>query len=709
MKKPKLLFCCLICFFGIIVPEAGMVAEDGSDSEELVLPGLELDEGAGIIPDMAPPNKATPNTASVASPVLLPLSPSPKDEDSEEVVLPGLEEMETETKDNAETKENEALEADPSEKSAFEPEEELPKDGEEWENWDGWDKIKSGNTSKADSADSVPEPAREAAMEESDKITDQSEETTEESVPEFDDQLDVSAHRMELTGEDLHDKPNPQAKPELSVELPNWENEPNEKQQPRLPEPEAGTDSDSDSYSMPESETEKESGAESGTESDSESLPGIVAESAGDNVPSAERNAVEEPDFPSKRQAELLLDTMSETTEAEAPFTEEDDFAYPEEENETATTLPIFEMTKPSAEKKQDSKVLILTEELKSLLERVAETRNDYWERPVQTDTNSPYEAIMAIWAFGCQANVRYMPDGVNFNAVAALCWNYPIGELPTLGWRNLLSSELGAERSILITAPGNQTQIKLAPVRVFPMTGYCQQERPGDLLAALAMGLVPASYQFKLDGRDCSVADLIETESLLCIGGDMSAQLVALSYYRARDTWKNQFRQTVNVRKILEHELRRTAHRGSCEATERLFGITFALRRRLAFREIPLEKSYVKADEYLKRFSGFVLDQQNSDGSWHGQYFLRKGKSIDPDADFAATGNIARWLLLTIPNDRLDDPKIIAAIEFLTTELQNRTKRYNPAEQSQALTKGYAYALQTIGIFQQRWGGSEE
>ncbi len=707
MNIRKILYCCLLvgglaCLSG---GTNGAPPENSAD-EELFLPGLEEEEES--LPGLAddPPvekkqeipegvkDKIPSDSVSPAAPAKsAPLT------ESEEIVLPGLSESESESEPEPKS-EPKPKSADPvdvkddakddvkddakddAKTSAFEKEDELPKDGAEWENWEGWDKIPSALPGKKDSSSPKTELTREAAMEEADRITDHSETMDENALPEVNDQLDASAHPMVLSNEKFNvgapasERDALSDESDLPTKHPASESDASEYGNPVLP---PTVETSDDNLPIPVIESEVNRQPDTAEPGNSGSL--------GDSEESGESAETD-----SRRQAEELLDAIDQDERVDAPFSDD---AQSDSRDEPILTDP---------RKANEEQIIILTPEIRTLLDRIKAVRKAYGERPVQTDNNTPYEALMSVWAFGCQANVLYMPDRVSFNAAAALCWNYPMGELPTLSSCELEAGQGGRERTVRFSLPGAEYNVTLAPRRVFPLTGYCQQERPGDLLAALAMARVPPNYQFKLEGVSCSIGDLADTESLFCVGGDMSAQLIAMAYYRPRDKWINQFGQKLDVEKIVHYEMRRRANRGSSDATERLFGLTFALRRRLAFAEIPLEKNYVLVDEYIKRFSQFALDLQNADGSWHGQYFMRKGKSVDPDADFAATGNIARWLALAVPSSRLDDPKILAAVQYLTTELEKRENQFDPAEQSQSMTKGFAYALLAIGIFQERW-----
>ena len=179
---------------------------------------------------------------------------------------------------------------------------------------------------------------------------------------------------------------------------------------------------------------------------------------------------------------------------------------------------------------------------------------------------------------------------------------------------------------------------------------------------------------------------------------------MTCLSYYVPRESWKNVWGEEWSVLRILDYELKRTVNQSDSDSTDRLYGLTYALKHRLAFDDRRLELQYAIVDEYLERMKDFALSIQNEDGSFNGAFFTRKGKSRNPDDDFAATAHFARWLTILYHSSDLDDPHLTKMIEFLVTELEQRLDTWSPSEMSQKDVRAVAYALQAIAIYQQRW-----
>lgn len=409
-------------------------------------------------------------------------------------------------------------------------------------------------------------------------------------------------------------------------------------------------------------------------------------------------------------------------------------------ENETADTkanssLKIRYLESFSLRQDKPAKI---NDRISKIVEKIKVVRRQYFDKQLNTEDNSPFEAMMSVCAFGCYTSIYYSPQKESFNTAGALCWNYPMCETSILAInpnpsaaKNIAASR-GRNGAKTFMARYPHGRLATAPFNgsgtVFPYVGYCQQERSGEFLSMLAIARVSVDYEFtprmamdidvliaNQDSSDSSlpvhssgltfnVADLVSDAMSNCRGGDMSALLTSLSYYVPRENWKNAWGEEWSVLRILDHELKRTVNLSDSDSTDRLYGLTYALRRRLAFDDRRLESQYAVVDEYLERMKEFALSIQNEDGSFNGAFFTRQGKSRNPDDDFAATAHFARWLTILYHSSALDDPRMTRMIEFLVSELEERLDSWNPSEMSQKDVRAVAYALQAIAIYQQRW-----
>ncbi|MBR6435608.1 MAG: hypothetical protein IKS45_03805, partial [Thermoguttaceae bacterium] len=70
---------------------------------------------------------------------------------------------------------------------------------------------------------------------------------------------------------------------------------------------------------------------------------------------------------------------------------------------------------------------------ISNVIEKIKVVRRQYFDKQLNTQDNSPFEAMMSVCAFGCYTSIYYSPQKENFNTAGALCWNYPMCETSIL------------------------------------------------------------------------------------------------------------------------------------------------------------------------------------------------------------------------------------------------------------------------------------
>jgi len=242
-----------------------------------------------------------------------------------------------------------------------------------------------------------------------------------------------------------------------------------------------------------------------------------------------------------------------------------------------------------------------------------------------------------------------------------------------------------------------------LGEARIMARVGYGLQEHPSQFLAVLAQSRVPAGYEIRVGQEQRTMADLVEFEKLACrSGGDLSLTLVGLSYYVGDDaTWKNQLGETWSLERMLEHELDRAVSQADCDVTNRFLGISCAVGRRLSQRA-ALDGQYARAQKYLTECQEHALSLQNPDGSWHPGFLAYRGTSPDLAGMLRSTGHILEWLALSLPDARLEDPRVVKSASYLTTLLENRQAANAPSGTPREIG-ALMHAAHTLMIYDQR------
>jgi hypothetical protein len=380
-----------------------------------------------------------------------------------------------------------------------------------------------------------------------------------------------------------------------------------------------------------------------------EPIPAVAAPAFGNLVgaaPLRDLQPVEPPLRP-------VVEPLEEPPTAEQPASEDDD--APAESAPPRTLAPA----------------------LVALRDRVRKTLQFYQGQPLSARENTATEVIAACLAFGCRTEAL-RPDAPRerINAVTLLCWNHPAATGP-----------------LLMLCDGHVT------ARV----GYGFQERPGQLAAVLALARVPADYPVRVGDDVRTVADLIEYEKLACrSGSDMSFRLIALARYAGDSTWENALGEPWSVERVLGEEIAGPIAGAPHGGTDRLKALAYALHRWRRSKQ-PIDGQYLRAQDYLAAMHEHALSVQNADGSWGAGYLSTAGESRDPAAQFDATGRIAAWLVLSLPEEQLDEAPMVRAIDLLDRLLAGQRYRTGLRGLSTAEIASAMHALHALSLYDDR------
>ena len=300
------------------------------------------------------------------------------------------------------------------------------------------------------------------------------------------------------------------------------------------------------------------------------------------------------------------------------------------------------------------------------------------FRQPINTDDNTPTEVLDFCLAFGCDTEVRYGGSaGSAMNGIGCLCYNYPCA-----GYRLL--------------AMGDRKPI----ARV----GYSLEQRPGQLLAVLAQSAVPETYEIRVGDWHGTVANLIEAEKNACSAGlDLSQTLIGLAYYLpAEASWTNTAGESWSLERILREELGRSPATSGPEMTSYLMGLTYAMDRHCHAGH-PCTGQYERAKKFLAEYERYAMSLQNSDGSWHPDFFAAKGIGRDASGVLRATGQILEWLVVLLPDDRLQERPVVAAVDYLTKLLEGPYANLNIMTASTQEISAVMHAIHALRIYDRR------
>ncbi|NCY02689.1 MAG: hypothetical protein EBX36_07190 [Planctomycetia bacterium] len=307
---------------------------------------------------------------------------------------------------------------------------------------------------------------------------------------------------------------------------------------------------------------------------------------------------------------------------------------------------------------------------------RITQTLASYQRRPLNTAQHTPWEVMHGFIAFGIPTKIRVGgPGGDPVNAI---------------GWVNT-GGRCGGQ--VMLAASGD----RLTALRGIGVQGHSAQ-----YLAVLAQSRVAMNSPIAIQGRSFTVADLVKEEQLACKSGtELTFALIALAHYLPTDAqWTARDGKAWSLEKLVAEEIEQPIRGAPCGGTHRLFGLAYGCQRRLRATG-GLDGVYLRADKFVRDYQQFALTKlQNRDGSFSTEWFKYPAdREDDVDRKIQTTGHILEWLVASLDQESLFQPRVTAAVEFLTATLAREPSR-------EWKIGPLGHALHALTIYQERaWG----
>ena len=306
----------------------------------------------------------------------------------------------------------------------------------------------------------------------------------------------------------------------------------------------------------------------------------------------------------------------------------------------------------------------------------IADTLATYQLRPLNTANNTPWEVMHGFIAFGIPTQLRVGgPTGDLVNAI---------------GWMNMGGRCRG------------QVMLATAGDRLVAQKGIGVQGHSAQYLAILAQCRVALNSPIAIQSKSFTVADLVEEEKLSCKSNtELTFALIGLAHYLPTDAeWTSRDGKPWTLETLVAEEIEQPIRGAPCGGTHRLFGLAYGCQRRLRATG-KLDGHYARADKYVRDYQAFALTKlQNPDGSFSTEWFKYPAdRPDDIDRKVQTTGHILEWLVGSLDQQDLYQPRVVAAVEFLATSLARQ-----PSREWKIGPMGHA--LHALTIYQERaWG----
>jgi hypothetical protein len=311
------------------------------------------------------------------------------------------------------------------------------------------------------------------------------------------------------------------------------------------------------------------------------------------------------------------------------------------------------------------------------LLNKVSRVLDYYYDRPLNTRDHGPWSVLHWSIAYGVDAQVRVGgPRGKPVTAIGWLCSNYP------------------AAGQRLMSRRGDNLVLPIAPGK---------QGHHGQFLAMLAQSRVMPDYSLRLGHDEFTIEDLVEHEQQTCRSGmELTFKLIGLAYYvKSDEEWQNAKGESWSVGRLLQEELRQPINRyaSCCGGTHRLFAWHYAVHRRRC-EGLPVDGPWHTADLRTRAYQRRAFQLQNRDGSFSTAWLDRRESKSDKTRRLTTSGHILEWLVFSLPDERLADPQLERAVEYVANLLE--------ANGQKAWHRGaLGHAIHALAIYERRVLGS--
>lgn len=354
-------------------------------------------------------------------------------------------------------------------------------------------------------------------------------------------------------------------------------------------------------------------------------------------------------------------------------------FAYTHRQEASVTSDVTGDADHRSDESLHDLDQRNLPPEMEALRDRIRRVLAAYYGTPVNTRDHSPWEIMHWIVAYGVEAPVRRGgPGGDPITAIGWLCFN-------------------GRGGSQRLLYPSGQEQFGLHH-------GPGVQGHSGQFLAILAQSRVMRDYPIQIGDARFTVDDLVQHEKRTCRSGtELTFKLIGLAHYLDFDAqWQSDAGGTWNIPKLIREEIAQPIRGAACGGTHRLMGLSYVVQKR-AKRGEPMIGQYRRAATYVRDYHKYTFKLQNPDGSFSTEWFRGRGNRPDPARKLQTTGHILEWLVFSLPEQELQDPRTVRCVRFLSHLLdRNRNRRWRIGP--------LGHALRALMLYDQRaFGGTAD
>ena len=299
----------------------------------------------------------------------------------------------------------------------------------------------------------------------------------------------------------------------------------------------------------------------------------------------------------------------------------------------------------PSKPEPTNDKKQTIEPELERRLLKANACLKYYLQNPESTSVRSPWAVMHALIAFGSDYELVHGQSRVN--AIGWMCHN-------------------GTCRTQRMFTPKGRSFI--------PNVGGGVQGHEGQFLAILAQSNVPLDYPIQIGASKFKVEDLVRYEMATCKEkSELTFKLIGLSYYLdSNKQWKANDGKIWSIPKLIQEELAQPVNGSACGGTHRLMGFSFSVRQR-QLQNQPINGQYARAAKFVREYVAYTLRLQNPDGSFSTDWYEGRANEPNDERKVQTSGHMLEWLMFTLTDEEIKQPKIALGIEFLLSKIYDK------------------------------------
>jgi hypothetical protein len=226
----------------------------------------------------------------------------------------------------------------------------------------------------------------------------------------------------------------------------------------------------------------------------------------------------------------------------------------------------------------------------------------------------------------------------------------------------------------------------------------YWFEGHVNQFLAILTMSNLPLNHEFKVaDGKVITMADMVRHAMKTTNSNEeVSWTLWFLGHYLDPDEeWTNIRGQKWSLGSLVQIQTADGVYDAPCGGCHGLFALSYA-RNSYLQKHGDLRGVWLDAHQKIEKHIQLAQQIQNSDGSFSTKFFRQREFSFDFAERIKCSGHMLEWLMMGLPQRRLNEPWVQAAVRSLATDLTSTV--------NQAIDPGPLYhACHALAMYRQR------